>query len=143
MFKLFRSKMAENLFDMEIRVKILTDEKERLTEELELLKMRKRIEQEELKHMIKITEEKNELRLKEKELMLEKEKQEVITRLKEENKDILTEALEKHHGKLESRFAEELSSLKEVYALLMERLPNVNLDISRHYGDPKIKQVEK
>ena len=56
---------------------------------------------------------------------------EMITNLKDQNRRELEESLKQFHGKMESRFSEELKNLKEVYGLLMQRLPNVNLTLTK------------
>ena len=100
-------------------------------EELEELKLKKRLEAEEIKHMVRINEEKNKQELDNEKIKLQKECAEMVTQLKDQNRRELEESLKVFHGKMESRFSEELKNLKEVYGLLMQRLPNVNLTLTK------------
>lgn len=100
-------------------------------EELEELKLKKRLEAEEIKHMVRINEEKNRQELDNEKIKLQKEFAEMVTQLKDQNRRELEESLKAFHGKMESRFSEELKNLKEVYGLLMQRLPNVNLTLTK------------
>ncbi len=100
-------------------------------EELEELKLKKRLEAEEIKHMVRINDEKNKQEVESEKIRLQKEFAEMITQLKDQNRRELEESLKQFHGKMESRFSEELKNLKEVYGLLMQRLPNVNLTLTK------------
>ena len=100
-------------------------------EELEELKLKKRLEAEEIKHMVRINEEKNKQELDNEKIKLQREFAEMVTQLKDQNRRELEESLKTFHGKIESRFSEELQNLKEVYGLLMQRLPNVNLTLTK------------
>ena len=100
-------------------------------EELEELKLKKRLEAEEIKHMVRLNEEKNKQELDNEKIKLQREFAEMVTQLKDQNRRELEESLKTFHGKMESRFSEELKNLKEVYGLLMQRLPNVNLTLTK------------
>ena len=100
-------------------------------EELEDVKLKKRLEAEEIKHMVRISEEKNKQELDSEKIKLQREFAEMVTQLKDQNRRELEESLKAFHGKMESRFSEELKNLKEVYGLLMQRLPNVNLTLTK------------
>ena len=100
-------------------------------EELEDVKLKKRLEAEEIKHMVRINEEKNKQELDNEKIKLQREFAEMVTQLKDQNRRELEESLKTFHGKMESRFSEELKNLKEVYGLLMQRLPNVNLTLTK------------
>ena len=100
-------------------------------EELEDIKLKKRLEAEEIKHMVRISEEKNKQEVENEKIRLQREFAEMITNLKDQNRRELEESLKQFHGKMESRFSEELKNLKEVYGLLMQRLPNVNLTLTK------------
>ena len=100
-------------------------------EELEDVKLKKRLEAEEIQHMVRISEEKNKQEVENEKIRLQREFAEMITNLKDQNRRELEESLKQFHGKMESRFSEELKNLKEVYGLLMQRLPNVNLTLTK------------
>lgn len=109
----------------------LEEEKKKLREEVEDLKLKKRLEQEEIRHMVKINEEKNKQELESEKVRLKKEYHENISKFKEEQRITLVESLKDFHTKIERRFGDELKNLKEVYGLLMQRLPNVNLTLEK------------
>lgn len=130
--------MFTRIFIKETDVKELQAEYEKTNkalratkEELEDLKLKKRLEAEEIKHMVRINEEKNKMELEAEKIKIQKSLAETITRLKDENRRELEESLKQFHGKIESRFSDELTNLKEVYGLLMQRLPNVNLSLTK------------
>ena len=127
----------EEIEQLKARIKELRTEKQKLVEELEETKFKKRLEQEEIVHLQRINEERLKQEVENEKIKLTKKYQEDISRFKEEQRKQLIESLEKFHTKIESRFNEELKNLKELYGLLMKALPNVNLDLTRHEGSPK------
>ena len=100
-------------------------------EELEDLKLKKRLEQEEIKHMVKINEERKDSEVAKKQIELEKKYNEQINKFREEQTAALLQLTKELHGKLEGRFNVELGNLKEIYQALMARLPNVNLTLEK------------
>ena len=122
-----KTDIAELQGEYEKTVKALRSTKE----ELEDVKLKKRLEAEEIKHMVRINEEKNKMDLEQEKVKLQKELQVAITELKDNSRKELEESLRKYHDKMESRFSEELKNLKEVYSCLMEKLPNVNYNIEK------------
>jgi seryl-tRNA synthetase len=122
--------------DLEGQVAGLIKEKRELTEKLEELKLKKRLEQEEIAHMQRINEERLKQELEQEKLKLQREHQEKITNLEEKTMKEINKSLVDFHSKMEKRFGDELANLKEVYGLLMQRLPNVNMEITKHIGDP-------
>ncbi len=100
-------------------------------EELEDLKLKKRLEQEEIKHMVKINEERKDSEVAKKQIELEKQYNEQINKFREEQTAALLQLTKELHGKLEGRFNVELGNLKEIYQALMARLPNVNLTLEK------------
>lgn len=127
-----RSKVVQDEME-EIRqeIKELRKSKKALEEQLEELKLKKRLEEEEIRHMIKINEERLKQEIEGKKLELEKQKAQDITKLRDEQRIQITESLKEFHTKIEARFGDELKNLKEVYGLLMQRLPNVNLTLTK------------
>ena len=92
----------------------------KLREELEDLKLKKRIEEAEIKHLVKMKEEKNAIEL---------EKQ--VNAMQREFAEKEMALLKKYQQDLTGRFVEEQKNLQTVYAEIMKRLPNVNLEIER------------
>jgi uncharacterized secreted protein with C-terminal beta-propeller domain len=125
------------LKDLKSQVDDLVKEKRKLTEELAEVKLQKRMEQEEIAHLQRINEERLKSELGTEKLKLQQEHQTRIVELEEKTMKEINKSLVDFHAKIEKRFGEELKSLKEVYGLLMTRLPNVNMEITKHIGDPK------
>jgi len=112
-------------------VEVLVKEKQTLKTELEELKLKKRLEQEEIKHMTKINEERKDAEVEKTKIELEKKHNERINKFREEQTAALLQLTKELHGKLEGRFNVELGNLKEIYQALMARLPNVNLTLEK------------
>ena len=100
-------------------------------EELEDVKLRKRLEAEEIKHMQRINEEKLKIELENEKARLNKEFAEHIAKFKEEQRVELVNSLKDFHKKMEDRFCNELVNMKEIYNMLTEKLPNVNYNIEK------------
>jgi hypothetical protein len=113
------------------QVEDLLEEKKKLKEELEDLKLKKRLEQEEIKHLTRINEERMRQEVEGEKIKLAKEQAEAIAKFKEEQRVLLVESLKSFHEKMEGRFNTELGNLKEIYQALMSRLPNVNLTLEK------------
>lgn len=113
------------------RILSVEAERKKLREELEELKLKKRLEQEEITHMTRLNEERMKQEVESQKIELIKKYNEDITKFKEEQRIILIDSLKEFHTKMESRFNSELENLKETYKAIMERLPNVNLTLTK------------
>jgi hypothetical protein len=127
----------EELKDLKIQIKGLIKEKREATEQLEELKLKKRLEAEEIKHMSRINEERLKQEVEKEKLDVKKKYQDDINKFKEEQRQQLVESLKGFHEKMEERFNSELDSFKEMHKVIIDRLPNINYEISRHSGDAK------
>jgi hypothetical protein len=127
----------EELKDLKIQIKALIKEKRELKEELEDLKLKKRLEAEEIKHMTRINEERLKQEVETEKLELKKKYQDDINVFKEEQRQQLVTSLREFHDKMEKQFKNELDSFKEMHKVIIERLPNVNYDITQHVGGPR------
>ena len=78
-----------------------------------------------------------------KELKLEQDFQKKINELEESSMKKVVESLREFHTKMEEKFSSELKNMKEVLALLMKGLPNVNMEITKHIGPPAIVDKSK
>lgn len=128
-------KLREEIKYLQGNVRDLKREKQKLVEQNEEMKFKKRLEQEEVVHLNKLNEQRMKQELDNEKASLQKKYQEDISIFKEQQRKELVESLAQFHSKMESRFSEELKNLKEVYGLLMEKLPNVNFAISKHIGE--------
>jgi hypothetical protein len=129
--------------DLEGQVAGLVKDKRELKEELEELKLKKRLEQEEIAHLQKINEERLKSDLDRKELKLEQDFQKKINAVEEESMKKVVDSLSQFHTKMEEKFDSELSNMKDVLALLMKGLPNVNMEITKHIGEPRLTDKSK
>ena len=98
----------------------LNVEVEKLKTEIKNLQLDKRIEEEEIKHLVKMKEEKNLIEMQKKEISLQREFQEKEMSLQS-----------KYHEKVIATIEESRKETKELYSAIMERLPNVNMEIKR------------
>jgi hypothetical protein len=102
----------------------LQTEKQRLTEEVERLKLDAKIKEEDIKHMVKMKGERQELEFKKRVMDVEKEKADAIARIKDENRD-----------KMEERLIKEGDNIKEMYSEILKRLPDVNVSLRNTFED--------
>ena len=91
-----------------------------LKEEIAELKTTKIMEEREIKHLVKMKEEKLDIEYKKKEL-----------ELKDSFKDKEMKLQTSYHDKSISQIEVARTEMKEVYTAIMERLPNVNMEINR------------
>lgn len=115
----------------------LKKQKMKTLEELEEIKLKKRLEAEEIKHMSRINEERLKAEVEAEKLEVKKNYQDNINAFKEEQRQQLVDSLKQFHTKMEQRFNSELNSFKEMHKVIIDRLPNINYEISRHVGDAK------
>lgn len=108
------AKLETTKNDLEIEVEKLKEEAAKAKEELAEVKHKKKMEDEDIKHMVKMSKEAGEIDLKKKVMDCEKEKAEAIAVVKDEYRD-----------KMEERLQGEVNNMKEMYGQILERLPNV------------------
>lgn len=94
----------------------LADEIVELKKKIALLKNDKKIEEEDIKHMVKMAEERNSIELEKKIMQNDKQMAEAIAEVKDTYRD-----------KLEERLQKEVEGIKEMYGQILERLPNTNV----------------
>lgn len=87
-------------------------------DELETLKLKKKIEEEDIKHLTKIKLEQGEIDFTKRTMALEKSKYDEIFRIKQEYAD-----------KLHARLEAEAKNIKEMYSEILKRLPDVNVHL--------------
>ena len=85
-------------------------------EELEDVKLKKKIEEEDIKHMVKIKLEQNEIEFQKKIITSDKEREAAIHIVKQEYAD-----------KMQARLEKEVVSIKEMYREILQRIPDVNV----------------
>ncbi len=97
---------------------VLDIKMERKTE-LEDLKLKQKISDDEIKHHIKLKEERQELEYEKKVQVIEREKMDAILEIKVE-----------YHGKMETQLEKQLTEGNKRYTEILERLPNVNASLN-------------
>ena len=96
----------------------LRKDRVRLKQEVEDLKLKKKIEEEDIKHMVRMKMERLDLEHQKKIQETEREKENEIANVKD-----------KYRDKMELQLSKETANIKEMYAQILERLPNVNLKL--------------
>ena len=109
----------ERTDDLERKRRTLEDEVTKLKEEVADLKLKKKIEDEDIKHMVKMREEQLDLQLQKKQLEFEGETQRAIAKVKDEYRDKTEKQLHTHAEKTQ-----------EIYTEIMKRLPEVKVKMS-------------
>jgi seryl-tRNA synthetase len=104
--------------EQENEIERLKDEKRKLKEELEELKLQKKMEEEDIKHMVKINNERKEIELEKEKVKLMKEKDEAIAKVKDDYRD-----------KTEKQLERQLTDMRGMYTEILERLPNYNVKV--------------
>ena len=110
----------ENVDVQELKDKIaeLQSERKVLKEEVEDLKLKKKIEDEDIRHMVKMKEESLEQKFLRKEMEMEKRKDKEVATCKDAYRD-----------KLEVFLTKRGDDIKEMYNEILARLPDVNVKL--------------
>jgi len=110
---------------VKVQIENLESERDRLNDSLLTtknslaeLKQKKKMEDEDIRHLVKIKESKLQIDFDKKEVKLEKEKQDAIARVKDEYRDKQEKVLEKQIDQGEKRYAEILARLPDVSVAL-------------------------
>lgn len=110
----------DNLISLQNQIKETKKELIDLTDELEEIKLNKKIEIRDIEHMVKMKEEILNLNMQKKEVELEK-------KFNSEKMELL----EKDHKKVLELLENNKKDMTEIYTKIMDRLPNVNMRIKR------------
>jgi len=109
--------------DKELQLKSvdsLTKEISSLNIEIDRLKSKKKIEEEDIKHMLKLQEERMSLEKEKFKVQMEREKDAAIAKVKDEYRDKLEQFLVQKNKESDQRFTE-----------ILARLPDVNMSITQ------------
>ena len=119
MLKFWKSKEEGKLDtrceDLTKKVEDLTDERIKLKERVEDLKLAKKVSEEDIKHMTKMKEERLQIELEKKVMEAEKAKDKAIAAVKDE-----------YRTKLEQNLVEQKDDILKMYSQILERLPDIN-----------------
>lgn len=120
-----RKEMFGNQRSQQVKVQIksleserdrLNDSNRKIRDELADLKQQKRMEDENIRHLVKIKEEKLDIEHEKKQVERERVQQEVIAKVKDE-----------YRNKQESTLQKQIDDGKEMSAEILARLPNVSV----------------
>ena len=93
---------------------------EHLKIQIKDLELKKRLEEEEIKHLVKMKEEKQEIEIQKKGIELQKIFQEKEMKLQST-----------YHDKIIKTIEESRKEARDLYTAIMDRLPNVNVEMKR------------
>ena len=111
-------RLREELDDPQRETKLHKAQVLKLQEELAQLRSQKKIEQQEIEHLVRLKQEKNEVEFEKRLARITKEKDQAIAKVKDDYRD-----------KLEQRLAQEVESIKEMYGQILQRLPDINVKL--------------
>lgn len=94
----------------------LNDDLMKVRNELAELKQKRKMEDEDIRHLVKLKESKLDIEHQKKEVELERKQQEAIAKVKD-----------KYRDKLESELQRQLERMQKMYGEILGRLPNVNV----------------
>ncbi len=113
-----QKELGDQIKTLRDQIKTLKKERNGRQDEIERLKLKKKIEDEDIKHMVKMKEEKLGLEFKKKEMDIEQEKQDAIAKVKDAYRD-----------KTEKSLVGQKDDIKEMYGQILQRLPDVNVNL--------------
>ncbi len=102
--------------DLKAEVKALTKDRKELKADVEELKLKKKIEDEDIKHMVKMAEEANELKVKKAIMDAEAKKAQDVAQVKDAYRD-----------KMEKFLVKQADDVKDMYSEILKRLPDVSV----------------
>jgi 3-hydroxyisobutyrate dehydrogenase-like beta-hydroxyacid dehydrogenase len=111
------SKLEAEKEDLKKVIETLEKDKKGLKEEVGDLKLKKKMEEEDIKHMVKIDRERKDIELEKEKIKLEGEQAKAIAKVKDEYRD-----------KTEAQLKEQLGGMKDMYGEILGRLPNYNVN---------------
>ena len=114
-------------------------EKKRIQEELDGLRSEKKIEEEEIKHMIKMREERQAIALERKEIAIQKDADEQVKTAQTTYRQKIQEMHEDYRHKVEEHLESRNEDMKNTMEQVLARLP----DIKMLLGDKDLHGVKK
>ena len=109
-------KKRDRIAELNGKIKSLLDDRFELKQQVEDLKLKKKIEEEDIKHMVKIKEESLEIEHRKRNLELEREKDQEVAKVKDQYRD-----------KMEAHLERQIGDIKEMYGEILKRLPEVRV----------------
>lgn len=125
MFNIFKKKedksyeLLEQVKELELKIKCLRNDAQTARDELSTVRHQKKLEEEDIKHMVKMKEEKMELDFDKRVVKIEREQADAIATVKDKYQDKQTEYLNK-------QIEQGAEDRKEI----LERLPKINVKLN-------------
>lgn len=116
-------KLISKIETLEENKEKLEDEKVELKSEVAGLKSQKKIEEEQIKHLVRIKDEKRDLEFQKREVTKDAARAEEVAKVKNEYQDKLTDQLNK-----------QIDDNNDRYAQILKRLPDVNVRLKGDIG---------
>jgi len=111
-----KSKQDE-IDNLKVLIKSLKNDKRDLKEQIEELRLKKKMEEEDIKHMVRINNERKDIELEKEKIKLQKVSADEIAAVKDNYRDKTEQQLEK-----------QLTDMRGMYGEILERLPNYNVN---------------
>ncbi len=96
----------------------LKKERAHLKEQAEDARLQRKIDEEDIKHMMKMKEERLSIESEKKEMTRAREKEAEIAKVKDD-----------YRNKMEARLNKEVENIKEMYGQILARLPNISAEL--------------
>jgi phosphoglycolate phosphatase-like HAD superfamily hydrolase len=125
MFKKFRDWKALHckIEELEREVERKEAEKRVLKDDIADLKHKKKLEDEDIKHLVRLTKEKQEVEFERRVMTAEKEKDAAIAKVKDEYRD-----------KVERQLSEQKNDIKGMYSEIMDLVPKIKVGLKGEVG---------
>lgn len=114
---------SHNILKLQKDISSLTEEKRTLKDDLADLQKQKELEKTEIEHLVALKEQRMELTIQKKEVELERKFQEKELELRKKGFDEMVNHINKQS-----------EDMKSLYGQILERLPNVNMEIKEKRG---------
>jgi len=106
----------DHVEELKKEITALTNDKMKLKQQCEEMKLQKKLDLEDIKHMVKMKEEKLNIEYEKKVLAVEKTHDEKLMGIKDQYRD-----------KMEARLEKETANIKSMYEDILARLPSINV----------------
>jgi len=113
---MFWNKSNDEVEGLKAEIKKLTDERRTLKQDVEDLKLKKKMDEEDIKHMVRIKEERAAVEQDRAKVRMEGEKQEAIAKVRDE-----------YRLKTEEYLNTQIKRMETMYADLLKQLPDINV----------------
>lgn len=143
MFNIFGNKKesrqsirADQVERLEERIDELEKERFKLKEQVSDLELEKKKSEEDIKHMTRMKEERLKNEFEHKEKMLKVQIAETEAKMKVQQQEEIHKMQREFQTKLEQQLNTQIGGAEKTLAVILERLPNVNVELTRSLDGP-------